>query len=251
MENNFGASTCLREPGPQETVCGPSLPFGPIRPGVSLAICHRSQLCATPCDAAEFALLGSNVAPKRREQFVLGRCAAHLALRKLHHYDASPIGRKFGGAPAWPTPFVGSITHCGDWAIAAVANARDLNSIGIDLEQSSAVAVNEIIDFVTTAREREWVLSAPDTQLRLAAVFSAKEAAYKALFPLCGRFFDFQAIEITPSPERSSFRGTLCEQLSADFGVGYRLEIGCQTSGTFVFTHALIHHPGKTRYVHS
>lgn len=220
-----------------------SLHFGPLRAEITLVALHETKLENDSCYPEELSLLCGGAVNKRREEFALGRAAAHLALRGAGDMDRSPVLQRTGREPAWPSGFIGSITHCGPWAMAAVAKSESLTSIGIDLEDAKAVLVGEIVETICTDAEREWVLGGGNSRLKLAALFSAKEAAYKALFPLCRKFFDFHAIELTWSLKNKSFRsfhGVLREELSPDFPAGYRLEIGCQQRVSFVFTHAVI-----------
>lgn len=217
----------------------PDLRVRPIGNTVCLAVLHESRSEHLSCHPGEIALLPEKMAPKRRKEFALGRCAARLALRRAGNRDNSPVLQR-GREPIWPCGFVGSITHCETWAIAAAAKTGVLKSIGIDLENAEAIRVEEIIDSVSTEAERIWVLRNGYAQMKLASLFSAKEAVYKALFPLCRQFFDFQAIELAWCSERQLFHGTLRIGLTRDLPAGYELEIGCQRLGNFVFTHTVI-----------
>jgi 4'-phosphopantetheinyl transferase EntD len=102
-------------------------------------------------------------------------------------------------APIWPRGVVGSITHTGDFAAAAVAWAADIAGLGIDSEQ--------IID-PAAARDIADVCMVDEATLFKAAhgrsfcefctfVFSAKEAVYKCLFPLTRKFLEFSDVRIT------------------------------------------------------
>lgn len=209
---------------------------------VSLVMLHVSHLEGMATRQDEATLLPQHVAPRRREEFLLGRCAARFALRKAGLRCDLPVLRGSWREPCWPDGFVGSITHCEEWAVAAAVRAEDVRSIGIDLENSANVAVAEIIGVVSTETERAWVLRGGDAQRKLALLFSAKESLYKALFPLCRQFFDFHAVELRWCSERDSFLGVLRTGLSEEFRAGNRLEVGCQNWGMFVFTHAVIAH---------
>lgn len=215
------------------------LAFAPAR-DVSVVTLHETQLQPSLCHPEEIALLRGNVAAKRRNEFALGRCAAHLALQKSGETTFSPILQKTGREPAWPSGFAGSITHCGEWAIAAVAKTDAVNSIGIDLEDCSAILVDELVDLVCTEAERASLFGAGNAKRELAAVFSAKEAAYKALFPIYRKFFDFHAIELLWLPAHGFFVGTLREELASGFPPGYCVRIGCRHHADLVFTHAIV-----------
>ena len=102
-------------------------------------------------------------------------------------------------APIWPDGVVGSITHTGDFAAAAVARAADIAGLGIDSEQ--------IID-PAAARDIADICMVDEAMLFKAAhgrsfcefctfVFSAKEAVFKCLFPLTRKFLEFSDVRIT------------------------------------------------------
>ncbi|HKQ88384.1 MAG TPA: 4'-phosphopantetheinyl transferase superfamily protein, partial [Candidatus Acidoferrales bacterium] len=217
--------------------------FGSQGAEITLVALHESQLESTTCYPEELSLLHRNTVNKRRLEFALGRAAAHLALRAAGDDTSSPVLQNKDRDPAWPSGFVGSITHCGPWAMAAAAKAKSLESIGIDLEDTEAVPFEEIAELVSTDAERDWLLQSGNSKLKLAGLFSAKEAAYKALFPLCRKFLDFHSIDLAWFPDSQSFRGTLREDLSTDFPFGYGLQIGIQRYANFVFTHTVIRKP--------
>ena len=102
-------------------------------------------------------------------------------------------------APIRPDGVVGSITHTGDFAAAAVAWAADIAALGIDSEQ--------IID-PAAARDIADICMVDEATLFKAAhgrsfcefctfVFSAKEAVFKCLFPLTRKFLEFSDVRIT------------------------------------------------------
>ncbi|MGB8522548.1 MAG: 4'-phosphopantetheinyl transferase superfamily protein [Candidatus Acidiferrales bacterium] len=217
-----------------------SLRLRPLAAPITLVALHEERLECCPSWPEESFLLRGNVVNKRRVEFALGRAAAHLALLGAGHTNCSPVLQKAGREPAWPAGFVGSITHCGSWAVAAAARTESLKSLGIDLEDVEAVPHEEIADLVCSDVEREWVFRGGNSKRKVAMLFSAKEAVYKALFPLCQKFFDFHAIELTWFPQSDSFGGVLLEELNLQLPVGYRMKIGCQQRANFVFTYLTI-----------
>ena len=141
--------------------------------------------------------------PKRRRQFVSGRHFARLALRKLADV-APPIPRDERGRPIWPPGFIGSISHSEILAAAAVSKGS-LRGIGIDVEDSNRLARSQ-------PRLRRKLLT-PAERLRTwadpragAVMFSGKEAAYKAVNPLVGRYIGFREVEAHIDWKRSMFR---------------------------------------------
>jgi len=154
--------------------------------------------------------LVAKVVEKRRHEFATARNCAHRALGRLG-VAPTPIVRGERGAPKWPAGIVGSITHCAGYRAAAVARARDMVTIGIDAE-SDEVLPDGVLDLVSLpgerARLRDLAAAAPGTCWdRL--LFSAKEAVYKAWFPLAGRWLGFDEADITLSATDGTFAAHL------------------------------------------
>src|SRR5437667_675103 len=126
--------------------------------------------------------LGPNAAQQRRTSFALGRAAARDALLELG-LEALGIGRGTGGEPLWPDGVVGAITHSGDLAIAVVGRSADFAGLGIDVEQQSPGLSARAARLVCTPTESGWVDEVPSSNRRT-MLFSAKEAVFKALFPI-------------------------------------------------------------------
>ena len=129
---------------------------------------------------------------KRRRQFAGGRHFARVAMHRLGGAQA-PILRDENGRPIWPAGFIGSISHSGRLAAAAVSNGP-LQGIGIDVEDSNRIGhthprLHRKL-FTEAERSRNWMDPREGTVL-----FSAKEAAYKAINPLVGRYIGFQEVE--------------------------------------------------------
>ena len=104
-----------------------------------------------------------------------------------------------GQAPIWPDGVVGSITHAGGFAAAAVARAADIAGLGIDSEQIiDPTAAHDIADIcmVDEAGLFKAVHGRSFCEF-CTLVFSAKEAVFKCLFPLTRKFFEFSDVQIT------------------------------------------------------
>jgi 4'-phosphopantetheinyl transferase EntD len=134
----------------------------------------------------------------RRAEFTTVRCCARRALAALGIAPA-PILPGLRGAPSWPAGVVGSMTHCSGYRAAAVAPAADLLTVGIDAEVHDALPAGVL---ATVARDeehhdlRQLAATAPHVHWdRL--LFSAKEAVYKAWFPLTRRWLDFSEARVT------------------------------------------------------
>lgn len=135
---------------------------------------------------------------KRRREFGTVRYCAREALRQIG-VPAVPILPDGDGAPRWPAGVVGSMTHCAGYRAAAVARSGDACSVGIDAEPHAALP-REVRDLVLREeeRERQPMLADADPGLHWdRIVFCAKEAVYKAWFPLTRRWLDFADVSTT------------------------------------------------------
>jgi 4'-phosphopantetheinyl transferase EntD len=154
----------------------------------------------------EEAALVARATEKRRREFTTGRECARGALAALG-IAAAPILRGYRGAPLWPDGIVGSITHCAGYCAAAVARTQDLLTIGLDAEPNAALpgGVLELISLpAERARLRELAATAPAIAWdRL--LFCAKEAVYKAWFPLTGQWLGFADADITIDATERAF----------------------------------------------
>jgi 4'-phosphopantetheinyl transferase EntD len=112
------------------------------------------------------------------------------------------------GAPVWPADVVGSMTHTGGYCAAAVAPAGLLRSIGIDAELHQRLG-EDVSGLVMTSAERALIGALPTGTCWDMLSFSAKEAVYKAWYPLTGAALGFRDVEIRIDPERESFRATV------------------------------------------
>jgi 4'-phosphopantetheinyl transferase EntD len=147
---------------------------------------------------------------KRRREFTTARACARTALAALGVAPA-PILSGERGAPQWPPGIVGSITHCAGYRAAAAARACDVLTIGLDAEPDEVLpgGVLEAVS-LTGERDRLRVLAAaaPGTCWdRL--LFCAKEATYKAWFPLARRWLGFEDADITINATDGTFETRL------------------------------------------
>ncbi|SCL26362.1 4'-phosphopantetheinyl transferase EntD (siderophore biosynthesis) [Micromonospora pallida] len=145
--------------------------------------------------------LVANAVEKRRREFTTVRDCARRAMARL---DLPPVPVLSGarGAPIWPAGVVGSMTHCDGYRGAALARAADVASVGIDAEPHASLP-DGVLDAIALPAEqiRTAALRATESTVcwdRL--LFSAKEAVYKAWFPLTGRWLDFSEADIVVDP---------------------------------------------------
>ncbi|GAB3888825.1 hypothetical protein GCM10029964_057160 [Kibdelosporangium lantanae] len=148
---------------------------------------------------------------KRRREYATVRDCARQAMADL---GLPPVPLLSGerGAPRWPAGVVGSMTHCAGYRAAVVALDSTVHTIGIDAEPH---------DTLPEGVERTIALDGERAMLaRLAAadpaihwdrmLFCAKEAVYKAWFPLTRKWLGFEEASITLSPTARSTRGSWC-----------------------------------------
>lgn len=145
--------------------------------------------------------------PKRQAEFFGGRACAAGCLEALG-VPPAPVGRGPRNMPVWPQGFVGSIAHCASYCAAVAARRGRILSLGIDIEV--AFAVEPDLEPLLMTEPEEQALNALNgsNRTQLATVhFSAKEAFFKAQYPLTRLFLDFRAV--TVNVERGQFSITL------------------------------------------
>jgi 4'-phosphopantetheinyl transferase EntD len=135
-------------------------------------------------------LPAASVAKVRRASGA-GRIAARALMTRLG-YAAQPVRRAPSGAPLWPTGLVGSIAHDDTIAVAALASSADFSGLGIDIEPAETLEP-ELLDLIAGPDERARI---KDDPLRGRVLFAAKEAVYKATYPLDGIFLEHHDVEI-------------------------------------------------------
>ncbi len=138
----------------------------------------------------EAASMSSRVTAMRRASGAARIVARALFVRLGHDHAAVPRGSS--GAPIWPAGLTGSLAHDERIAVAAAGWQRDVHSVGIDIEPAAPLPA-DMLALVATSRELE--KTAGDA-LRGRLLFAAKEAVYKAVYPLDRDFLEFQDIEV-------------------------------------------------------
>jgi 4'-phosphopantetheinyl transferase EntD len=139
---------------------------------------------------------------KRVQEFATGRHLARLALADLGLTPCA-IPRAPDRRPQWPTAVVGSITHAGELAVAAVARADTLDGLGIDLEEADRVTDALYPKLFTAAELVGLEVGEPGLA---GLLFSAKEAGYKAVNPRVGKFISFHEAEVLVDWPAGTFR---------------------------------------------
>ncbi|WP_155772131.1 4'-phosphopantetheinyl transferase PptT [Mycobacterium asiaticum] len=140
-------------------------------------------------------LIAKSVA-KRRSEFITVRHCARVALGELG-VPPAPILKGDKGEPCWPDGIVGSLTHCTGYRGAVVGRSEAVRSVGIDAEPHD-VLPNGVLDAISLPAERAEIPQAmPDGLHWDRILFCAKEATYKAWFPLTKRWLGFEDAHIT------------------------------------------------------
>lgn len=191
--------------------------------------------------------------PKRRSRWVAGRLALarameHLARTEssgdLHQDCSAPILSTDRGAPALPAPFVGSVSHVKDFAVALVDRAEGV-FVGVDVESLSPSRPG-IEELVVTAAEKQHI-DRLQPYLRWTAIllrFSLKEALLKAFSPWLGREIGMQEVSIDlplPSNEPTTFQPVELEfHLRQAAPSPFEVDAYWAARGDYVFATALL-----------
>ena len=191
--------------------------------GLSFCLMEQADFRSELLHPLENKLLAPSVSPARLVQFGLGRAAFRQALKNLERATGfcspsselttspaplsdEPILIDTFGAPVLPQGVTGSISHTRSFeggqrrgvfsAVAVVGRSSRYQTVGIDVEDSERVLSPEILRKAAAPAEEAWVLADQPSSTRMLFLLSAKEALYKALFPLCHQYFGFLDAEL-------------------------------------------------------
>ena len=127
--------------------------------------------------------------------------------------------RLISGERDWPDGYAGSVSHKGTTVVAALVPVERVRSLGIDIETREHAEDLSGIAGLTAMKELPPSLGTAGP----VALFSAKEAAFKALYPVLGRRLGFEDITVSWTDGRSScLRGTAHSD-------GVVLDVRCST----------------------
>lgn len=137
---------------------------------------------------------------KRQAEFLAGRFVATKALIRSGFVDSSvpiiAIGKN--REPIWPTGYVGSITHNKNTAICAIDEIKKTTLLGIDVETIlNDEMASEIASHIHNEAEKLVLVNNGFTSNEATTlIFSAKEAIFKALYPIVQKFFGFESFQV-------------------------------------------------------
>lgn len=100
--------------------------------------------------------------------------------------------RRTCGERTWPVGYVGSVSHKGTKVVAALASLDGLHAIGVDIEAADAGGLAGV----------EALRAAPDLppgfhpRIAVPLLFSVKEAAFKALYPVVRERMAFEDLAV-------------------------------------------------------
>lgn len=159
--------------------------------------------------ASEAEAVASAVESRRNEYASVRVCARECLVRM--GVAPAPILSGSRGEPLWPAGVTGSMTHCRGYRAAAVAHGVDIASVGIDAEPNAELPADAagvvLLPSERTQLAQLYPRSASVAWSRL--IFSAKEAVYKACYPLCRTWIDFTECAVCISPGDQGFTARL------------------------------------------
>ncbi|MEC5320471.1 4'-phosphopantetheinyl transferase superfamily protein [Brenneria populi subsp. brevivirga] len=163
--------------------------------------------------------------PKRRAEFLAGRCLAKRVLSKLGYADFV-LNSAEDRSPQWPEHVSGSLSHNTNSVLcAAHIRSREVSCVGVDIETfMSENRAQALWPGLVDEEEYHW-LNAQDDEFRrlLTLNFSAKESLFKALYPRIKYYFDFfdaRMVALDRAGER--FELELLTDLTPEFCAGRR-----------------------------
>jgi len=177
----------------------------------------------------EAATLSPKAVLRRRESFALGRAAAHDALAALG-VPVAPVPKANTGEPLWPEGVVGAISHTGGFGVAVVGRSAQYRGIGVDLEGLTRGLDATADHLVCTPAEAAWAAEGADNRRRI-MLFCAKEAIFKALYPIEHVWLGLLDAELTWREADGAFDAVLLKPGGVTFPAGYRLRVSCRVIG--------------------
>ncbi|MDG1302295.1 MAG: 4'-phosphopantetheinyl transferase superfamily protein [Opitutae bacterium] len=152
------------------------------------------QQATSEAESFEYQEEGSHLANAvlaRRNEFITGRRCARMALAQIGQVSCA-LPKDADGLPIWPAATMGSITHSRGLCCAVAASADEMMYLGVDLEKTnrlSARAMKRVLHPLEA-------VTVGESQALGSLLFSAKEAYYKAQFPIWGAQPNFKDLAL-------------------------------------------------------
>jgi len=143
----------------------------------------------------------AQASPLARRASASARIVARALLQRLGLPPAA-LPKGASSAILWPEGVTGALAHDAEIAVAAVGLMREVRGIGIDIEPAGPLGL-DLDALVMTAAERQRTGNDP---LQAKLVFVVKEAIYKALNPIDGRFLEYHDISVDLPGQRAITR---------------------------------------------
>jgi 4'-phosphopantetheinyl transferase EntD len=214
---------------PADIIFRTDLPYGRCV-GVRVPGANEQVDLRCLCDEERAYLV--TLAPVRRPTWFAGRVALHTALFDIG-LDRGAILATQRGAPELPVDVTGSISHKRTLAVALAAPRKNGVSVGVDIEPVPAISSlgesgwdnrPDISSRVMTPDELAFLADVPERFRRREVIlhFSLKEALYKAINPLIGRYVSFQEAVVLPAADGTVAVTLNLKKCEGPFRVGAR-----------------------------
>lgn len=153
-------------------------------------LCRPRNICHE-LHADELSLVRGAVL-RRRYEFSTGRYLAKQVLKDFGIETTRIAAHE--RMPLWPAGCYGSISHSRSLVGVLVSDNPASRSLGLDVESECSVEV-ELAHQILTVNELLKLGDRLNTE-HLTRAFSAKEAVYKAIYPIVGQMFGFLEVEL-------------------------------------------------------
>ena len=166
-----------------------------------------------------------------------GKKAALEALAALNAASSGKVERAASGVPIFPPGFCGSISHTEGAAVAAAGLESHYLSLGVDLEIKYRPTSSRLAARIAGGDEfKQWQESGGS----VLGLFGAKEALYKALYPICQRYFGFRAVQLGALSPDGSATAELVSTLAPELPAGKRVRVQILDSAPFQIALAML-----------
>ena len=181
---------------------------------------------------------------KRKAEFFAGRYCARSALTMI---DVTGITIETGGKrqPLWPVGIKGTISHTHLTAVCMVSASEGIKGIGVDQEfVLTDCLIDEISSQIINSEESHLIDQVNLSYAEAFTIaFSAKESFFKAMFPIYGEYFSFDAvmlIQLTVELDKGEFCLELNRYFCQEFCRGQHVRGYYLLQGSLVETYVVL-----------